>query len=42
MKNAIEIGSGAMNIHTKFHKDWFRCSKVDRGIHRHTDSMAIS
>jgi hypothetical protein len=24
-------------IHTGFHKDWFRHSKVDRGIHRLTD-----
>jgi hypothetical protein len=28
------------DIHTKFHKDWFRHSKVD-GILRHTDSMVI-
>jgi hypothetical protein len=24
-------------VHTKFHEDWFSDSKVDRGIHRHTD-----
>jgi hypothetical protein len=45
MKYAVEMGSGAMIIHTKFHKDWFRHSKVDRGdtqTHRHTDSMVIS
>jgi hypothetical protein len=34
MKYATEMGSGAM-IHTKFHKDWFRPSEVDRGEHRH-------
>jgi hypothetical protein len=27
MKYAVEMGSGAI----KFHKDWFRHSKVDRG-----------
>jgi hypothetical protein len=31
------------DIHTKFHKDWFRHSKVDRkGIHRHTARMEIA
>jgi hypothetical protein len=30
------------DIHTKFHKDWFRHSKFNRGIHRHTDSMTIA
>jgi hypothetical protein len=30
------------DTHTKFHEDWFRHSKVDGGIHRHTDSKAIS
>jgi hypothetical protein len=29
MKYTVEMGSGAM-IYTKFHKDWFRHSKVDR------------
>jgi hypothetical protein len=29
-------------IHTKFHKDWSRDSKVAGGIHSHTDSMVIS
>jgi hypothetical protein len=30
MKNAVEMGSGAMiYVHTKFHKDWFRHSKFD-------------
>jgi hypothetical protein len=32
MKNAVEVGSGAMiYIHTKFLKGWFKHSKVDRG-----------
>jgi hypothetical protein len=32
------------DMHTKFHKNWFRHSKVDGGggIHRDTDSMVIS
>jgi hypothetical protein len=33
------------DIHTKFHKDWFRYSKVNGGgvgIYRHTDSNVIS
>jgi hypothetical protein len=30
MKYAVEMASGAM-IYTKFHKDWFRPSKVVRG-----------
>jgi hypothetical protein len=32
------------DIHTKFHKDWFRHSKVDggRGIHRPTDRTEIA
>jgi hypothetical protein len=42
MKYAVEMGSGVMIKYTKFHKYWFRHSKVDRGrIHRHTDSTAI-
>jgi hypothetical protein len=28
--------------HTKFHKNWLRHSKVDRGIHAHTDRMEIA
>jgi hypothetical protein len=40
MKFACEMGLGAtIYIYTKFHKDWFSHSKVDGGIHRHTDSM---
>jgi hypothetical protein len=41
MKYAIEMDSYALT-HSKFHKDWFRHSEVDRGIRRHTDSMVIS
>jgi hypothetical protein len=29
-------------IRTKFHKDWFRHSKVVRGVYWHTDSKVIS
>jgi hypothetical protein len=29
MKYAVEIGSGALiNVHTKFHEDWFGYSEV--------------
>jgi hypothetical protein len=43
MKYAFVMDCGAHVIHTKFHKYWFRHSKVDGvGIHRHTDSMQIS
>jgi hypothetical protein len=35
MKCAIEMGSGAMMYMMKFYEDWFRHSKVDKGIHRH-------
>jgi hypothetical protein len=32
MKYALEMGSGAMiYVHTKFHEDLFRYSKVNRG-----------
>jgi hypothetical protein len=32
LKYAVEMGSGAV----KFHKDWFRHSKVNKGgIHKH-------
>jgi hypothetical protein len=40
MKYAVEMGSGANDIHTKFHIDWSRNSKADRG--RFTDSIVIS
>jgi hypothetical protein len=40
MKNAVEMGSDA-----KFHKDWFRHSKTDRGnsqTHRqHGDLISV-
>jgi hypothetical protein len=44
MTYAIEMGSRAMIYsHTKFHKDWFRLSKVDRGrdtqTHREHDEL---
>jgi hypothetical protein len=43
MKYAVEIGPDAMKYITKFHKDWFRYSKVDSGgIHRNTDSMVMA
>jgi hypothetical protein len=43
MKYAVEMISGAMiYIYSEFHKDWFRHSEVDMGIHSHTDSMVIS
>jgi hypothetical protein len=29
------------DIHTEFHKDWFRHSKVDMGIHRQTDGRDL-
>jgi hypothetical protein len=31
MKYATEMGSDDVRVHTKFHKDWFRNSKVNRG-----------
>jgi hypothetical protein len=34
MKYAVGIGSG--DIHTNFHNDWFRHSKLTRRIRRHT------
>jgi hypothetical protein len=27
------------DIHAEFHEDWFRHSKVDKRIHKHTDGM---
>jgi hypothetical protein len=44
MKYVVEIGSSAMvpGISTKFQKDTFRHSKVDKGIHRHTGNKVIS
>jgi hypothetical protein len=42
MKYAVEMGSGAMiYVHTKFHKDWFMHSEIDKGdTQRHTDAQA--
>jgi hypothetical protein len=39
MKYAVE-GLRCHDIHTTFHKDWFRHSKADG--EGHTDSMVIS
>jgi hypothetical protein len=36
MKSAAEMDSGAMIIHTEFHKDWFRHSKIEVGLHIQT------
>jgi hypothetical protein len=42
-KYAVEIGSAAMICNTKFHKQWYRHSKVDMvGTHGHTDKMVIA
>jgi hypothetical protein len=46
MKYAVEMGSGAMiYVHTRFYKDWFRHSEVDKGdtqTHRqHGDLMSL-
>jgi hypothetical protein len=37
VRYAIEMGLRWHDTHTKFHKDWFSHSKVDRGgqTHRH-------
>jgi hypothetical protein len=40
MKYTVEIGSRCHDIHTKFHKDWFRHAEVDEG--GYTDSMVIA
>jgi hypothetical protein len=43
MKYAVEIGPDALIYLTKFYKDWFRHSEINKGvIHRHTDSMEIA
>jgi hypothetical protein len=46
MGDIIEVrrsdGVRSHDIHTKFHTDWFRHQKVDRGVHRHIDIMVIS
>jgi hypothetical protein len=44
MKYAVEMGSRCHDIHTKFHKDWFRYSKIEGEggyTYRHTDSKMI-
>jgi hypothetical protein len=41
MKHGVEMDSGAL-IHTKFHKDRFKRSEVDKGIHSHMDNMEIA
>jgi hypothetical protein len=35
-------GLGCHDIHTEFHKDWFRHSKIDKGGFTDTHSMVIS
>jgi hypothetical protein len=43
MKYTVEMIVDAMiYIYTKFHKDWFSHSKVDRDTHTHTDSMVMT
>jgi hypothetical protein len=44
MMYTVETGSGAMILYKyiKFHKDRFRQSKANRGIHRHTKSTEIA
>jgi hypothetical protein len=41
MKYTVETGFRCHDIHTKFHKDWFKYSNVVRG-NTHTDSKVIS
>jgi hypothetical protein len=31
MEYPVDMGSGAIIVHTKFHEDWFRHSKVNMG-----------
>jgi hypothetical protein len=31
MNCSVEMGSDSINIHAKFHKDWFSHSKVNKG-----------
>jgi hypothetical protein len=39
MRCAVEMGAKFQDVHIKFHKDWFRDSKVDRGdTYRHTQT----
>jgi hypothetical protein len=39
MKCTGEMGVMFHDMHTKFHKDWFRHSKVDRGTHRQRSDL---
>jgi hypothetical protein len=41
MKYAVEMGSGAV-VYIPSIKDWLNHTKVDKGIHRHADSMEIA
>jgi hypothetical protein len=45
MKYAAEMGSGTMILHTKFHNNWFRHSKVDKGnsqaYRQHRDIISL-
>jgi hypothetical protein len=38
----IEMGSDAYDTYSKFHKVLFRDSKVNAGVHSHTDSMELA
>jgi hypothetical protein len=38
----LSYGLRCHDIHTKFHKHWFRHSKVNGRIHRHTNSVVIA
>jgi hypothetical protein len=42
MKYAVELGSGAMIYRRSFIKIDLGIKKLVGGIHRHTDSMAVS
>jgi hypothetical protein len=35
----FKMGKGTMTVLAKFDEDLFSYSKVDRALHRHTDSM---
>jgi hypothetical protein len=41
MNYAVEIGFGCHDIHTKFHKNWFRYSRVNWG-ETHVDTQTHS
>jgi hypothetical protein len=42
MKHAVEMGSGPMTFIPSFIKIGSGIQKLIKGIHRHTDSIAIS